>query len=100
MQVKDEYPNMQTEVIESIHAMLEDYPEVEVDTYRYLASLRDSPTKTNNLSGAALKELWDKKICPSCGNHLQTIETEEIIEKGYPTEKFYDWYCPYCDLKE
>ena len=41
------YPNMYPEILESIHLMYKDNPDVEVDCLLYLTELRDRWTRVN-----------------------------------------------------
>ena len=88
-----ETPNMKSEVLEAIHLMFEDDPDIECDCYRYLASLHKNSTKTFALQLAALGEIEDMGYCSACGNRL-----ENYSHKTEDGETLVEVYCPNCDV--
>lgn len=95
------YPNMATEVIEAIHLMYEDYPDVEADCYLYLKSLYLSE-KMLPLATKAVHALMDMNRCPTCGTLLMTDTVKERHPEveGISTEVVSITYCPNCDKVE
>lgn len=84
---------MKSEVLEAIHLMFEDDPDIECDCYRYLASLNKNSTKTFALQLAALGEIEDMGYCSVCGNKL-----ESYSHKTEDGEILVETYCPNCDV--
>lgn len=95
------YPNMATEVIEAIHLMYEDYPDVEADCYLYLKSLYLSEN-TLSLATKAVNALTDMNRCPTCGTLLMTDTVKERHPEveGISTELVFFTYCPNCNKVE
>ena len=93
------YPNMYPEVLEAIHLMFEDYPNVEVDCLLYLSKLRDNWPRTAELSNEATKDLIKMNRCPYCGEKMQMAQHREVHMEleGFPTEIVCESYCPNCD---
>ena len=94
------YPNMYPEVLEAIHLMYEDYPDVEVDCLLYLTELRDNWSRTAELSDEAFTNLQEMGRCPYCGELMQIHHYKELHPEldGCPMEDMVDWYCPNCDI--
>lgn len=94
------YPNMYPEVLDAIHLMYEDHPEVEVDCLLYLTELRDNWTRTAELSNMAICKLEDMSRCPSCGELMKTLHYKEPHPEldDCPMEDMYEPYCPNCDI--
>ena len=94
------YPNMYPEVLEAIHLMHEDHPDVEVDCLLYLTELRDNWKRTAELSHQAVKQLEGMGRCPYCGEFMQTVHYKEPHPEleGCPMEDMKESYCPNCDL--
>lgn len=94
------YPNMYPEVLEAIHLMYEDDPQIEVDCYLYLSELRDNWTRTAELSDMAVSKIEEMGRCPNCGELIQTyhcrVPHPEL--EGCPYEDLYERTCPNCDL--
>lgn len=94
------YPNMYPEILEAIHLMYEDHPEVEVDCLLYLSGLMDDNRQVDQLSIAAIDKLGDMGRCGYCGKLLQAHHYKEPHPEldGCPYEDMVDWYCPNCDI--
>lgn len=94
------YPNMWPEVLEAIHLMYEDHPDVEVDCLLYLANLRDNWTRAAELSNQAISMLEDMGRCPYCGEPMQVYHYKEPHTEldGCPMENMSEPYCPNCDI--
>lgn len=98
-----EYPNMEPEVIDAIHLMYEDNPDVEADCYLYLQSLKRkyyTVSRLTSLSNAAYRALQNMGRCPNCGNIMKSIPYKEYHSEVDAYETLYDIYCPYCDIGE
>lgn len=93
------YPNMYPEILEAIHLMYEDHPDVEVDCLLYLTELRDNWTRTAELSNQAINKLEEMGRCPYCGEPMQVYHYQEPHPEldGYPMENMSEPYCPNCD---
>lgn len=94
------YPNMEPEVLEAVHLMYEDDPEVEVDCLMYLKSLKDDDIKTRNLSFKVENVLEKMNRCPVCGEVMQVHHYKEPHTEvdGCPYENMTETYCPNCDM--
>lgn len=94
------YPNMYPEVLEAIHLMYEDDPDIEVDCYLYLSKLFNNPQAVIQLNIQAEKKLKDMDRCTNCGEKLQYYHYREPHPEleGCPYEDLYEPYCPYCDM--
>lgn len=94
------FPNMQGEVLEAIHLMYEDYPDVEADCYLYLESLDGSLDRQRAVSIAGMKALSEMGRCVKCGNLLVSHYTTEVHNEleGHPAEPIVEMVCPVCDL--
>ena len=98
-------PNMGPEIIEAIHLMHEDMPELETDCYLCLTGLTYSngtPNRemANSLAQYGYNALEEMGRCPRCGT---LYETQKIIERhdeldGMPMSVLYEKYCPSCDI--
>lgn len=95
------YPDMSSEVLEAVHLMYEDYPEVEVDCLLYLTELQYNRKLSNDLSMEAVEKLKEMGRCPNCGEPLQTYHYQEPHPEldGCPKEDFYELYCSRCDIR-
>lgn len=93
------YPNMWPEILEAIHLMYEDYPEVEVDCYLYLTELSENRDCAMKLSNKAFEKLEDMGCCPCCGEPMQIYHYKEPHPEldGCPMEDMTEIYCPNCD---
>lgn len=93
------YPNMYPEILEAVHLMFEDHPEVEVDCLLYLTELRDNWTRTAELSNQAFEKLEEMGRCPYCGEPMQVYHYQEPHPEldGCPMENMSEPYCPNCD---
>lgn len=96
------YPNMSSEVLEAVHLMYEDHPDVEVDCLLYLSGLMDDSRQVSKLSLAAIDVLEDMGRCGCCGELLQAHHYQEPHPEldGCPMEDMVEWYCPHCDIPE
>lgn len=94
------YPNMHPEVLDAIHLMYEDHPDVEVDCLLYLAELQDNPYKVIELSNNAFRQLEGMGRCPYCGELMQYHHYQEPHPEldGCPMENISELYCPNCDI--
>lgn len=93
------YPNMYPEVLEAIHLMYEDFPDVEVDCLLYLTELRDNWSRAAELSNQATNKLEEMGRCPCCGELMQVYHYQEPHSEldGCPMENMSESYCPNCD---
>ena len=93
------YPNMHPEVLDAIHLMYEDHPDVEVDCLLYLTELRDNWTRTAELSNQAFDKLEEMGRCPYCGELMQYHHYQEPHPEldECPMENMSELYCPNCD---
>ena len=89
------YPYMLSEVIEAVHLMYEDTPDVEADCYLYLENLSDSDIKA--LKMAATIQLAEMNRCANCGTMLQTQTYKEYHSEVDSYETLHEIYCPKCD---
>lgn len=94
------FPNMQGEVLEAIHLMYEDYPDVEADCYLYLESLDGSLDRQRAISIAGMRELAKMYRCEKCGHLLVENHCSEVHSEleGHPVEFIAELVCPVCDL--
>lgn len=94
------YPNMYPEVLEAIHFMYEDHPDVEVDCLLYLSELRDNWPRTDELSNQAVSKLEEMGRCPSCGEPMQYYRYQQPHPEldGCPMERMSELCCPNCDI--
>lgn len=89
------YPNMLYEVMDAIHLMYEDHPEVEIDCMRWLVV-----ALANDYDSMKVVEWFDEKhLCMECGNHLATCNTKDYHPECGPGvyEVYTSYYCPECD---
>lgn len=95
------YPNMYPEILEAIHLMYEDNPDVEVDCLLYLTELRDRWTRVNELSTEASIKLSKMGRCKYCGEPMQYHHHKEPHPEldGCPMEDMTEIYCPNCDIR-
>ena len=94
------YPNMYHEILEAIHLMYEDHPDVEVDCLLYLTELRDNWSRTAELSNQAFEKLEEMGRCPYCGELMQVYHYKEPHPEldGCPMEDMTEPYCTNCDI--
>lgn len=94
------YPNMYPEILEAIHLMYEDNPDVEVDCLLYLTELRDRWVRVNELSTEASIKLSTMGRCKYCGELMQYHHHKEPHPEldGCPMEDITEIYCPNCDM--
>lgn len=81
-------PNMTPEVLEAIHLMFEDYPDIEADCYLYLSALNTDNYLLFYLSDQAKNELNRMNRCVVCGDELEYRDEKNVNE----------WYCPNCNI--
>lgn len=95
------YPNMSYEVLEAVHLMHEDYPDVEVDCLLYLSKLSKNLSEVGRFSNLAKQKLADMERCTNCGEPLQYYHYKEPHPEleGCPMEDMCVLICPTCDLK-
>lgn len=94
------YPDMSSEVLEAVHLMYEDHPEVEVDCLLYLSGLMDDSRQVGQLSSCAANKLEEMGRCTNCGELLQVHHYKEPHPEldGCPMEEMTEVYCPNCDI--
>lgn len=94
------YPNMVAEILDAIHLMYEDYPDVEADCYLCLSDIKFNQDMAMRFSIGAQVALEKMKRCPSCGNvlkiHRYNLSHPEL--DGCPVEEMAEFYCPNCDI--
>lgn len=93
-------PNMIPEIIEAIHLMYEDTPDVEIDCLLCLSGLRGNFDMASKIAEAAEMKLDDMDRCFICGSPLQAhhyFEPHPELD-GCPSEQLVEMYCPNCDL--
>lgn len=81
-------PSMTPEVLEAIHLMFEDYPDIEADCYLYLSALNTDNYLLSYLSDQAKNELNRMNRCVVCGDELEYRDKKNVNE----------WYCPNCNI--
>ena len=93
-------PNMAPEVIEAIHLMYEDSPELEADCYLYLSNLYKYYERVEELQDYAVNAIETMGRCPDCGELLQEYYYKEPHPEldGCPMEEMTEVYCPNCDM--
>ena len=69
---------MKSEIIDAIHLMYEDHPEIETDCYLYLISLKQDELKNrrNSLAACAQEQLINMGRCILCGRRCVPNEVE------------------------
>lgn len=94
------YPNMSVEVIDAIHQMYEDYPDVETDCLLYLQSLTKNQEYREKLATASYTALEEMGRCGLCGTVLETMrhKNRHTELENQPDEVIFEKYCPNCDL--
>lgn len=95
------YPDMPYEVLEAVHLMYEDYPEVEVDCLLFISKLSENFSEVTRFSNLAKQKLTDMERCYNCGEILQYYHYKEPHPEleGCPMEDMCVLICPTCDLK-
>lgn len=93
-------PNMSSEIIEAIHLMYEDDPDVEVDCLLCLSGLRGNLELSRKLADVAELKLEDMGRCIYCGEQLNIRHYKEPHPEldGCPMEDMTKLYCPNCNL--
>ena len=96
------HPNMTSEIIEAIHFMYEDNPELEVDCYLCLAASEIDSKLAMKLSDAAQVAIEEMGRCAICGCKMEKYSYKEfhpeLEDNSY--EIVTDVYCPHCDRIE
>lgn len=94
------YPNMYPEILDAIHYIFEDMPDVEIDCLLYLTELRDNWSRTAELSNKAIERLEDMGRCSYCGEEMSYHHYQEPHPEldGCPMENMSELYCPNCDI--
>lgn len=92
--------NMYPEILEAIHLIYEDIPEIEVDCLLYLSKLRHNTNKVEQLANEAEIRLEKMGKCPICGEDFQVFKYKEPHPEldGCPMEDMVELYCPNCDI--
>lgn len=93
-------PNMVPEIIEAIHLMYEDNPDVEVDCLLCLSGLRGNLELGSRLAEASESKLEDIGRCIYCGELLKVHHYKEPHPEldGCPMEDMTELCCPNCNL--
>ena len=93
-------PNMTPEIIEAIHLMYEDNPEIEADCYLCLTEIVSNRDYATQLSNKAFDRLEEMDRCPYCGELMQIHHYKEPHYEldGCPMEDMTEVYCPNCDI--
>ena len=91
---------MCSEILEAIHLMYEDDPQIEVNCYLQLIDFRDNFKRIAELSDMAANRIEDMGRCPNCGELMQIQHYREPHPEldGCPMEDMYEPYCPNCDI--
>lgn len=94
------YPIMSSEVMEAIHLMFEDNPDIEVDCYLYLEGIATDVAEVHRLGNLAANALENMGRCPNCGHMKETCVYYEVHNElpERPKERMTDTYCPVCDI--
>jgi len=89
-------PIMISEVIEAIHLMYEDYPDVELDCMLFLKGLSG---EHGRIRTAVDQWFIDHGRCEICGSKLQSYTYQEPHPEldGCPMETLSDELCPVCE---
>ena len=91
---------MSYEVLDAIHLMYEDEPDVEADCYLYLSCLLSDKAKAKDLMERAQIALGEMGRCPYCGDKLECVTYKEVHTEldDCPVELIREEYCPHCDI--
>lgn len=92
-------PNMMPEVVEAVHLMHEDNPDVELDCMLYLKRIvADDP----KMSSSVLDWFDEQERCNVCGERLATYTYNEPHPEldGHPHERLIATMCPKCDFSK
>ena len=89
-----DFPNMTSEVVEAIHMMFEDYPDIETDCYLFMQGLLD---RANMNTASVDKELQRMGRCEKCGTLLE-IQNFRYLDKNDNIVIEKELYCPMCDI--
>lgn len=94
------YPNMYPEILEAIHFMYKNCPDIEVDCYLCLSGLDSDAELAKRVSIGAQLALKKMGRCEFCGEELQTYHYKEPHPEleGCPMEEMTEVYCPNCDM--
>ena len=89
---------MLSEILEAIHLMYEDDPQIEVNCYLYLSNLKYNRLQIAELNIIAANKIEDMGRCPNCGELIQTYHYREPHPEldGCPYEDLYELICPNC----
>ena len=91
-------PNMMPEIIEAVHLLHEDNPDVELDCMLFLKRLVADDPKM--LSGV-IEWFEENDRCDVCGSrllrHTYTVEHSELNGCAMPTEYITETICPQCE---
>lgn len=92
-------PNMISEVIESVHLMYEDLPDVELDCMLYLKNLLFNCKDVNGL-GQVYEWFAEHDRCQVCGEMLESYTYKEPHPEldECPVETLTELYCPNCHM--
>lgn len=87
--------NMVPEIVDAVHLMYEDYPDVELDCMLYL--LKHTPLEQREQI-----DLWfdEHNRCNVCGSQLESTHYRVIHREFDPPEyeTLFGYYCPVCDM--
>ena len=89
-------PNMTPEVIDAVHLMYEDDPDVEADCYSYLQKLVGSGYE-GQLKAYATTALSEMDRCTICGEPLVHSSRKEWHWEAGCYEDVGITYCPNCE---
>lgn len=94
------YPDMTSEIIEAIHLMYEDDPNLEVDCYLCLGAFKSDPRLAMRASIESQMALEKMNRCGICGCELQVCHYKEPHPEldDCPMEDMTVVYCPNCDI--
>ena len=88
--------NLLPEIIEAIHLMYEDYPDVELDCVLFLQSLSNDHKE---FQGPIAQWFVEHDRCKNCGYQLQFYTYQEPHPEldGCPMETLTETFCPKCE---
>lgn len=89
-----EYPRMLGEVLDAVHEMYVDYPDVEANCYLYLRNVLDNRWDRQ----VCANKLDNMERCSECGTPLETYSYNETHYEVDPPvkETFTELICPNC----
>lgn len=93
--MSSDYANMMPEVVEAVHLMYEDYPDLETDCMLFLKMLS---TNYERATDSVLDWFIENERCMTCGSALEIYTYKEPHPEldEHPYEEMTELYCPEC----